>query len=672
MRSVFTGARRIAGAGLAAAAVLSGGLTAVTAHAAVSTVQDGPIFYKSFQTMSWQGTLYAVNPDGTGRHAVKLTGTGYDPNTSAMGTVRVSPDGSKLAFDSQDGRIYEANADGTDVHPLTAAAPKGKDGRSTWTDKGPAWSPDGKTVYFSREDDTVTPLTYAIESVQVSAAPGSEAPFAGLSGTYVSIASNGDLAYLTGTSEIVADSTGHTLTTIDGTTFGEQASGVLSPDGTKLAVVMDSGPADPKSGMVPTDLYIADSASGWKLTKITAAGNVSPWLAPTWSPDGTKIAYSTGAVDLPITGQATPMTLHVQAPTAGAAASSVVTDPMNTISWQNGALIPVPVTTPPPAAWPVATRLGGADRVGTAIAVADAAYGPQSKSLNKAKVAVLSRDDNYADALSGNALAAQKGGPLLLTGTTGLDTRVAGELKKILPAGSPVYVLGGEAALSPQVVKDLTALHYSVSRLSGPTRFDTSVAVAKAVSAHPHTVLVATGLNAPDALAAGAAAAQDPAGGVVLLSQDGVLPAATKAYLATVNPATTALYGVGRQGVAALKTLPSLAAHVTPLAGGDRYATDLAVASNTTLFPKVTAIGVATGRTWPDALSGGAFIATEHGPLLLVDGPNVPPGVAAWAKAHGAQLTGLTVFGGVNAVPGSAAKGVASDAWGAAWTNALQ
>jgi peptidoglycan-N-acetylglucosamine deacetylase len=86
----------------------------------------------------------------------------------------------------------------------------------------------------------------------------------------------------------------------------------------------------------------------------------------------------------------------------------------------------------------------------------------------------------------------------------------------------------------------------------------------------------------------------------------------------------------------------------------------------------IRAAGVATGRIWPDALSGGASIATQHGPLLLVDGPNVPAGVTAWAKVHGVQLTHLLVFGGQNAVPGSAAKGVASDVWGTAWTSELQ
>ena len=675
MRSEFTRARLVAGAGLSAAAVLCGALTAVSAHAAASTVQNGPIFYKTFQSMSWKGTLYAVNPDGTGRHAVTISGTGYDPNTSAVGRLQVSPDGTKLAFDSQDGRIWVANADGTGAHALTAVAPTDpKTARPAYTDQDPAWSADGKTVYFSRQG--IDPMTYTIESIQVGAAAGSEAPFESLSGIDLSVASNGTKSFLqvskSGYTQVVVDADGNTLTTISGADLGEMASGVLSPDGTKLALVKN-GPTDPKTGVTATDLYIADAASNWAVTKVTSLGNVTPWLAPTWSPDGSRVAYATGDVSEPIDGQSAPMDLHTQAPTAGAAAATVVTDPMSTISWQNGALIPVvPPTTPPPASAPVATRLGGADRVATAIAVADAAYGPQSKSLHKAKVAVLSRDDNYADALSGNALAAQKGGPLLLTGTTGLDKRVGVELQKILPAGSVVYVLGGEAALSPQVVKDLTALHYTVSRLAGQTRFDTAVEVAHAVSAHPHTILVATGLNAPDALAAGAAAAQDPAGGVVLLSQDGVLPAVTKAYLAKVSPATTALYGVGRQGVAALKTVPALAAHVTPLAGDDRYQTDLAVASDTTLFPKPTAAGVATGRTWPDALSGGAYIATLHGPLLLVDGPNVPAGVAAWAKAHGAQLTGLTVFGGTNAVPGSAAKGVATDAWGTAWTNNLQ
>ena len=72
------------------------------------------------------------------------------------------------------------------------------------------------------------------------------------------------------------------------------------------------------------------------------------------------------------------------------------------------------------------------------------------------------------------------------------------------------------------MVDTIESLGFSTERLAGPDRFATSVAW-RAVSAHPHTVMVATGVKFPDALAAGAAAAQDPNGGVVVLSDAGTL-----------------------------------------------------------------------------------------------------------------------------------------------------
>lgn len=80
-------------------------------------------------------------------------------------------------------------------------------------------------------------------------------------------------------------------------------------------------------------------------------------------------------------------------------------------------------------------------------------------------------------------------------------------------------------------------------------------------------------------MAAGAAAAQDLAGGAVLLSQDGTLPAVTKSYLSSVDPHKTNVFGVGGQGVAALKAgLPTWDGLTVPLAGADRYATAYQVA----------------------------------------------------------------------------------------------
>jgi predicted flap endonuclease-1-like 5' DNA nuclease len=86
-----------------------------------------------------------------------------------------------------------------------------------------------------------------------------------------------------------------------------------------------------------------------------------------------------------------------------------------------------------------------------------------------------------------------------------------------------VHVIGGTAAISNQVT---SVLGGSVERLSGPTRFETSQAVVEAAlerfDATPRPLLVATGSNFPDALAAGALAAK--IGGPLLLVPTGDLP----------------------------------------------------------------------------------------------------------------------------------------------------
>lgn len=237
----------------------------------------------------------------------------------------------------------------------------------------------------------------------------------------------------------------------------------------------------------------------------------------------------------------------------------------------------------------------------------------------------------------------------------------------------------------PNGIADVTAWHdgalpatptATVARLAGANRIATSVAVADAAygagKAKASVAVLSRDDNFADALAAGAAAATDPAGGVVLLFDDSQLPIATRGYLSGVDPAAAHVYGVGGQGVNALNTLSGFTGHFTPLKGADRYATDLAVASDPTLFPTLTSVGVATALNWPDALSGGAFIGAKHGPLLLVDGGDKTFGdannqlVSRWVTAHRAPATGLlsmTAFGGTTVVPDVALTSLARMAW---------
>jgi hypothetical protein len=266
--------------------------------------------------------------------------------------------------------------------------------------------------------------------------------------------------------------------------------------------------------------------------------------------------------------------------------------------------------------------------------------------------------------LAGNALASQKHGPLLLTGSAALDPRVSDEITKILPKGSTVYLLGGEQALGKAVFNKIQALGYVPRRLAGPDRFSTAVAITREISPAPHSVLVATGVNFPDALTAGPAAAQDPLGGVVVLSDGSALPDATRTYLRSLKIGATKVYGVGGPGVAAASTAVG-SSRVIPLQGADRYATALAVA-HSDLFRPSTAVSIATGKDWPDALAGGALSGTVGSPMLLSDTNGLSSGELNWLSGHPrGSLAVLFGFGGPHALSPVAMAGAADAAFGA-------
>jgi hypothetical protein len=277
-----------------------------------------------------------------------------------------------------------------------------------------------------------------------------------------------------------------------------------------------------------------------------------------------------------------------------------------------------------------------------------------------------------------------------MTGTTSLDPRVAAELTRILPHGSNVYILGGTKALSTEIDAQVGALGFTPVRVAGDgkayadDRYGTAQAIADQITnwhydsgaripnAAPHSVFVATGLDYPDALAAGAAAAQDPDGtGVVMLSDGtGLLPW-TQSYLAKLDPAKTHVYTVGGQATTAVaKAFPQWKGLTTPLAGANRYETAYQVASHSVFGPTVHEIGIATAANWPDALSGGALIGNQGGPLLLAD-PAGTPG-SQGAVVSGGHLKGLVVFGGTAAVTNSALTAISTTAFGAgAWDAAV-
>ncbi|MEZ0106564.1 hypothetical protein ABH920_000545 [Catenulispora sp. EB89] len=626
--------------------------TAVAAATASSTPVNGPIIFNE-RPMGFGGraTTMAVNQDGSGdRQFADWHACGDSMVYEAPAVVVYSPDGTQAALgcDSDFLRIGTADLSRTRIiahGPSAVTYPVG-------------WSPDGRTLYFNQRSKAgAQPTAWSVR------ADGSgRAPVTGIPAGYslLAVASTGTLLLGSGegpTASVSTLASGSATPRLLSDHNASADEAAFSADGTKVVVTEDSGTG---RNLV---VYNAD-ASGTPRILVPVPTQQGSLGGAAWSPDGRDVAYDLLAQTAPNWAAARGQIWTVAAD--GSAAPVKIVDSPDGLSVSAWHAAPIPQT---PRG--VVLRLAGADRVGTAVAAADAAYNPGRAGTSQARVAVISRADAFADALPGNALAAEKHGPLLLTGTAALDPAVAHELKAILAPGSTVYVLGGPQALSPQVEAGIRALGLTPKRLAGADRFGTATAIAGAVSPHPHTVLVATGENYPDALAAGAAAAGDPNGGVVLLSDDRTLSTATRTYLAGVNPAATAVYGVGVQGVAALNTMPGLAGRFTPLAGADRYATDMAIANNATLFPTATAAGIAIGGNWPDALSGGAYIGAMKGPLLLTgDGlgtgshdTDIP--IATWFGAHFLTVNQVAVFGGHAVISDVEAEGFGYDAFGA-------
>ena len=281
-------------------------------------------------------------------------------------------------------------------------------------------------------------------------------------------------------------------------------------------------------------------------------------------------------------------------------------------------------------------RVSGADRIATSVAASQTGF-PVAHS---AAAAVLARSDTFADALAGTPLAVGEHGPLLLTASATLSTATAAEIQRVLAPGATVYLLGGTSALSPSVANAVSGLGHPVVRISGSDRFATAVAVAGALG-NPNIIFEADGTNFPDALSAGSAAAAG--GGVVLLTNGSAQSAATAAYLAAHPSAKR--YAIGGPAAAA----DSLA---KGFIGSDRFATSVLVAQ--AFFPAPPAVALASGLTFPDALSGGSVAAMNHGPVVLVpSGGTLPSTVASYLGVAQSSATSAWLFGGTSSVGAS-------------------
>lgn len=174
-----------------------------------------------------------------------------------------------------------------------------------------------------------------------------------------------------------------------------------------------------------------------------------------------------------------------------------------------------------------------------------------------------------------------------------------------------------------------TASGPTVSREAGADKYGTSAAVSQASFAPGVPVAyVASGGGYVDALSGGSVAGFTK--GPVLLVDTVSIPAVIQTELQRLRPQRIVILGGDavvsagvQQQLQAFTTGP-----VTRLAGADRFATSAAISAT---FPAGAAVAyVATGRNFPDALSGAALAASSAGgPMLLVESDSIPDVIKA-------------------------------------------
>jgi SpoIID/LytB domain protein len=193
------------------------------------------------------------------------------------------------------------------------------------------------------------------------------------------------------------------------------------------------------------------------------------------------------------------------------------------------------------------TRLAGADRYATAVAVADIVVATAGSSS-----AILASGESWPDAASASALAYARKIPILLTPADELHDLT----RTYLAARRPTTVLavGGTSVLSPSTFSSAANASGSTpTRLFGPDRYSTSAAIARyTMTTEPRFVAdyvyIGTGVEYADALTGGtlAGAQRRP----MLLMYRDACTAGTASFLDQYHPTITRLVLFG--GTAAI------------------------------------------------------------------------------------------------------------------------
>ncbi len=261
------------------------------------------------------------------------------------------------------------------------------------------------------------------------------------------------------------------------------------------------------------------------------------------------------------------------------------------------------------------STIGGNDRYETAIKISENGWSSSDRAV------LINGEKGLVDALTATPYAYAKNAPILITAQGKLTTSTKNRLSAMNVKN--VDIVGGVNSVSNQVVTELKNMGITVNRISGASRYDTSLAVAKEVDKIQDVseIAVVNGdKGIPDAVSVAAPAASKKM--PILLAENGGLNSASKDFVN--GESVSKSYVIGSNNSVSDSVLNSLPGTKTRLGGADRHDTNAAVIKEFYTATSLSNVYVAkSGRVKTndeivDALSAGVLAAKNGNPIVLV------------------------------------------------------
>ena len=144
-------------------------------------------------------------------------------------------------------------------------------------------------------------------------------------------------------------------------------------------------------------------------------------------------------------------------------------------------------------------RLGGSDRYATNLEIVN------RMNVKEGTTIFVANSTSFADSLSASPISAAKGMPIFLSFKDYMPEKTMNAIKKIKP--SKIYVVGSNGVITDGLANQLSKIA-PVTRLGGPDRYDTCLAINKHFNLDTDNAIIASGLDFPDALTGSVLAAK--------------------------------------------------------------------------------------------------------------------------------------------------------------------